>query len=84
MAAIVEISCVETWREISELIDGALTPEMRNRLELHLHHCTHCTAVYDGTRNIVQLIGDDKVFDLPSGFSERLLRRLSAEFCGDT
>lgn len=84
MAATVEISCVEVWREISELIDGTLSDEMRERLELHLRHCAHCTAVYDGTRNTVQLIGDDQVFDLPSGFSERLLHRLSAEFCGNS
>lgn len=79
--AIVEISCVDAWREISELIDDALTPEMRERLELHLRHCAHCTAVYDGARNIVQLIGDDRILDLPSGFSERLLKRLSTAFC---
>ena len=78
---IVEISCTEAWREISEMIDGALSPEMQRRMELHLAHCSHCKAVYDGARNVVKLIGDDEVFDLPVGFSDRLFARLSADFC---
>ncbi len=63
------------------MIDGTLEPAMRQRMELHFKHCAHCKAVYDGTRNAVRLIGDDHVFDLPPGFSDRLFRRLSADFC---
>lgn len=82
MSEIIEISCVEVWRELSELIDGTLSAEMRQRLELHLGNCAHCTAIYDGAKNTVQLLGDEQVLDLPSGFSERLLKRLAADFCG--
>lgn len=81
MSMIVEISCLEVWREISELIDGTLSPAMQARMELHLRHCNHCKAIYEGARNTVQLIGDDQVFDLPPGFGERLFQRLSSEFC---
>jgi hypothetical protein len=79
---VVEISCYEAWREISEMIDGTLDPEMQQRMELHLEHCKHCEAVYDGARNVVRLIGDDEVFEMPVGLSERLFKRLSAELCG--
>lgn len=77
----VEISCVEVWHELSELVDHTLDEGMRERLVLHLRNCAHCTAVYAGTRNIVQLLGDEQVVDLPSGFRERLFQRLSSEFC---
>lgn len=80
VATIVEISCIEAWREISELIDGTLSSDMQQRIKLHLEHCAHCRAVYDGARNMAQLIGDDQVFDLPPGFSDRLLERLALEF----
>ena len=32
---VIEISCVEVWREISSYIDGDLQPELKARLELH-------------------------------------------------
>ena len=79
---VVEISCREAWQEISEMIDGALEPEMRRRMELHLKHCMHCRAVYDGARNVVRLIGDEEVYELPAGLRDRLFTRLSAELCG--
>ena len=33
-------------------------------------------AVYDGMRNIVWLLGDERAIELPKGFSERLYQRL--------
>jgi hypothetical protein len=33
--------------------------------------------VLDGARNVVQLYGDDRLFDLPAGFGRRLQRRLA-------
>jgi anti-sigma factor RsiW len=74
--AVVEISCVEIWRELSNYIDGTLAPEMRLRMEQHFKNCEHCTAILEGTRNVVRLVGDGRAFELPSGFSERLKRRL--------
>lgn len=77
----VELSCAEAWREISEMIDGTLHGDMLRRMELHLRHCAHCRAVYDGTLNTVQLLGEDEVIEIPSGLGERLFRRISAELC---
>ncbi|MGC2662300.1 MAG: zf-HC2 domain-containing protein, partial [Bryobacteraceae bacterium] len=74
----------EVWQEISNYVDGDLEPELRNRMALHLQKCKHCAAVLDGTRNTVHLLADGDWFSLPTGFSERLLRRLSSEFCEDT
>ena len=47
---IVEISCVEVWREISNYVDDGVDPELKARMELHLKNCSHCRAVLDGTR----------------------------------
>ena len=57
-------------------MEGDLTPEMRDRITRHLEGCKHCTAIYDGTRNVVRLLGDEKAIELPVGFSERLFDRL--------
>jgi hypothetical protein len=70
------MSCEEVWREVSNYMDGEIDPALRVAIEDHLRGCKHCTAVLDGTRNVVQLYGDEKMFELPSGFSQRLHRRL--------
>ena len=71
-----EISCEHVWREISNYVDGDVDPALRAAMEEHFRGCTHCSAVRDGTRNVVQLIGDERVFELPVGFEQRLKRRL--------
>jgi Putative zinc-finger len=74
---IVEISCLEVWREISNLIDGSVDPELKTRMELHFKGCKHCAAIFDGTSNAVRLVGDNEAFELPAGFTERLHARLA-------
>ena len=49
---------------------------MHERMEAHFKACPHCTAILDGTRNVVELIGDGRVFQTPDGFSERLYKKL--------
>jgi anti-sigma factor (TIGR02949 family) len=73
---IIEISCVEVWREVSNYLHDEISPELRERMEAHFKACAHCTAVLDGTRNVVKLVGDGKVFQVPEGFSKRLYKKL--------
>jgi anti-sigma factor RsiW len=68
------------WLEISNYLDGEITPELRSKMEQHLRGCRRCSAVLNGTRNIVALIGDDRSFALPAGFGERLYSRLQQHF----
>ena len=79
---IIEISCVEVWREISAYLDNDVDVELRARLEYHFHRCKHCTAVLEGTRNTIRLIGDEKTFDVPGGFGERLFANLHKRIHG--
>jgi anti-sigma factor (TIGR02949 family) len=72
-----EISCLEVIRELSNYIDQEITPDLKAQIEAHLPHCKHCTAVYDGSRNVVRLITDQRSFELPTGFSQRLRNRLN-------
>jgi hypothetical protein len=73
---VIEISCVEVWREISNYVDNDVAPELRARMEAHFKVCAHCTAVLDGTENVVKLVGDGIEYDLPEGFSQRLYKKL--------
>jgi anti-sigma factor RsiW len=78
----VVISCLEMFRVISEYVDGTVDPELRARMENHFRGCKHCTAVLAGTRNVVQLIGDGRTFDVPPTFSTRLYEKLREHIGG--
>lgn len=73
------VNCEHVWKEISNYLDDELDPGTRAAMEAHFKECKHCTAVLDGTRNVVQLYGDDRLFELPAGFSQRLQRRLAQQ-----
>ena len=74
--SVLEISCLDVWREISNFIEGEVSTEMRQRIEEHLKVCDHCTAIYDGTRDIIKLVADGQTYELPAGFGDRLRQRL--------
>lgn len=73
------IECKHVWNYISEYLDGSLSEETRNTVQKHLEHCEICSAILDSTRNIIVLTADDRVFELPVGFSERLHERIDLE-----
>jgi hypothetical protein len=74
--AVIEISCLEIWREISNYLEGEISAELRDRMQAHFEVCKHCSAVLDGTQNVVKLVGDGRVFPMPEGFSTRLYRKI--------
>jgi anti-sigma factor (TIGR02949 family) len=76
---VMEISCEEVWREVSNYLDKEISVELRARMTEHFKDCKHCSAVLDGTRNVVKLVGDAKTFELPAGLSGRLYRRLNSK-----
>jgi hypothetical protein len=67
------------WDYISGYLDDTLPPETRELVQNHLDHCELCSAILDSTRNILILTADDRVFELPIGFSKRLHARLDQE-----
>lgn len=70
------VNCEHVWREISNYLEDDIEPDLRAAMEEHFRGCKHCTAVLDGTRNVVQLYGDERMFEVPLGYSQRLQRRL--------
>ena len=73
------LDCKHVWDYISGYLDDSLSAETKAQVQKHLEHCEICSAVLDSTRNILLLTADDRVFELPIGFSERLHARLSRE-----
>lgn len=76
---VIEISCLEVWRQVSNYLEKDVSAELRDRIEAHVKVCAHCKAVVDGTRNVVKLIADGVEYELPQGFSQRLYRKIQNE-----
>ena len=78
----VVVNCEQVWQEISNYIDDEIDPTVRSAMDEHLHQCQRCTAVLDGTKNLVHLYGDERLFDVPMGYSWRMQRRLAGNMPG--
>lgn len=72
------IKCEDLWREISNYLDGEVAPELQLAIEGHLSECKRCAAVVAGTRNVIELYGDERMQEVPSGFSSRLHQKLES------
>jgi predicted anti-sigma-YlaC factor YlaD len=66
------VSCKTVIANLTNYLDGDVAPEMRQKIEKHLRRCHRCTAVYDSTRKMLVITGDERVFEIPAGYSERL------------
>src|SRR5215469_7873074 len=66
------VDCRDVWRASSDYVDGDLSEEMSRAIERHLEICQRCMAVVMGTRNVVELLASNELFDLPEGYCERL------------
>ena len=77
-----EVNCEQVWREISNYIDEDVDTPLRTAMDEHFLSCKRCASVLAGTRNVVQLYGDERMLEVPAGFSQRLERRLEKENAG--
>ena len=71
------MQCEQFWPEVSNYIENDLDPSVRVAMDDHLKECARCRSVLDGTRNIILLYGDERLFQMPLGFSGRLRRKLA-------
>jgi Putative zinc-finger len=71
------LDCEQVRREVSNYIDGELDAALRSSIDEHFRTCQRCASVLAGTRNVVQLYGDERMLEVPEGFSRRLEKRLT-------
>lgn len=72
----IEIDCEEVWRQVSNYLDDAVDSQLRSIMAAHFKNCDHCSAILDGTRNVLKLVGDGKAFELPADSSRRFYAKL--------
>jgi hypothetical protein len=74
---IVEIECAEVWRQISNYLDDDVDPGLRANMSSHFNKCGHCSAILDGARNVVKLVGDGRAFEIPAGARQKFYKKLN-------
>ena len=77
------MNCEQVWREISNYVDGEVDAALRSSMDEHFRTCKRCASVLAGTRNVVQLYGDERMLEVPAGFSQRLEKRLAQNVAGN-
>jgi hypothetical protein len=70
------VKCEQVWREISNYLDGDVDASLRSAMEEHFQTCEKCASVLTGTQNVVRLYGDERMLEVPAGFSRRLEKRI--------
>jgi hypothetical protein len=76
------LNCEQVWREVSNYVDGHLDAGLRSAMDEHFRTCQRCSSVLAGTRSVVQLYGDERMLEVPAGFSRRLEKRLTRNAAG--
>lgn len=77
-------SCEEFRIELSNLVDGELSPELRRLLEHHLADCGACRVLYDSTRKTLTILSDAGAVELAPEVSERLAARILSAWKSET
>jgi formate hydrogenlyase transcriptional activator len=72
------LSCAEFLTEFGEYLEDAADPDLRARLEEHLHECKTCQVIMDSTRKTIQFVTDSESFCLAGGAVEPLVSRVMA------
>ncbi len=76
------MNCQDVIRELSEYLDGELSPEARRELEEHLRDCRECQLVVDQTRMTVEIFCDSQPVPLPQDVQMRLREALRRNYSG--
>jgi len=72
-----EISCREVRQELANYMEDDITVDLRLRIERHFLQCGGCSTLYDGLRQIIYLVNESDLIELPAGLSQRLFQRLN-------
>ena len=74
-----EISCREVRQELANYMEDDIGEQLRVRIERHFLRCDGCCALYDSLREIIYLVSESDLIELPSGLSQRVFQRLNAK-----
>ena len=66
------VACETVLQELSNFIDEDVDPGLRAEIEAHLKTCARCSVLHDSLRKLLIIVADERTFEIPVGYSERL------------
>ena len=66
------VSCETVLEQLSNFVDGDVDPSLRSEIEAHLKMCHRCSVLHDSLRKVLIIVADERTFEVPAGYSERL------------
>jgi hypothetical protein len=72
------VSCKKVVAELSSFLDESVDAKLRAEIEDHPRHCRRCSTLLDSTRKVLVISADERTFEIPVGYSERLHKNLAA------
>jgi len=66
------VSCKKVIAELSNYLDDSVDAKLRAEIEAHLRTCLRCDVLLDSARKVLIIVGDERTFEVPIGYSERL------------
>ncbi len=66
------MTCSEFLAMLDDLIDDAVTQDMRADLQQHMRDCEHCEVTLNTTRKTIQIYRSHEIYEMPAGLRERL------------
>lgn len=66
------MTCTEFISLLDDMLEDAVTPDLRNQLQEHLQGCEHCEVTLNTTRKTIQIYRSHQIYDMPPGLRERL------------
>jgi predicted anti-sigma-YlaC factor YlaD len=72
------LSCAEFLEEFGDYLDEVASPEVRARLEEHLHECKTCRVIVDSTRKTIRIVTESDSFTLSCDQVEPIIKDVMA------
>ena len=72
------LTCAEFLAEFGDYVEDATSPEVRAKLEEHLHECKSCQVIVDSTRKTIRIVTDSASFTLPADKVESIVKDVMA------
>ena len=66
------VTCWQVTLEISNLIEGGLSPQSLQEIQHHLAQCRRCSVLVDSVRKVMIVTADEQTFEVPLGYSRRM------------
>jgi predicted anti-sigma-YlaC factor YlaD len=76
------IDCSQIIAQVSDYLDGEVSPETKQMVEKHLARCHRCSLVYSTTRQTLKIVTESGAFALPVAVGTCLHARLKELFAG--